>query len=111
MTMRNGPARAAMLALAAMLAGLLAGCDSKPAASGGVVQGKAPEGTISDELPDLSLLPNDAPLADPADQGLVPPAPGVAQPVPVTDAPGEAVKAAPVPAAPAESAKDDAIAE
>ena len=111
MTMRNGPARAAMLALAGMLAGLLAGCDSKPAASGGVVQGKAPEGTIIDELPVVILLPNDAPLADPADQGLVPPAPGVAQPVLATDASGEPVIPAPVLRAPAESAKDDAIAE
>lgn len=96
--MRNG------LALTAVLAGavLLAGCDSKPAASGPAAQAAAPEGTISDELPDLDLLPNDAPLADPADQAPVPAVPGDPA-APVSDGSADAAPAAPAPAVPADA--------
>ncbi len=89
------------------LAGLaLAGCEQKGADGSAVAQGRAPEGTISDELPDLELLPNDAPLADPAD---LPPVPGVEPLVPATEAPAAA---APAPApAPAEPALEGSIAE
>ena len=52
----------------------LAGCEQKAADQTAVAQGSTPQGTISDELPDMELLPNDAPLADPAD---VPPVPGL----------------------------------
>lgn len=55
---------------------MLSGCEKKAADGASVAQGSAPEGTISDELPDLQLLPNDAPLADPADLPPVPGAPG-----------------------------------
>jgi len=52
------------LGLSLAAAGLaLGGCQDKAADSTAVAQGSAPEGTISDELPDLELLPNDAPLA------------------------------------------------
>lgn len=64
---------AASLAAAALALG---GCEKKTADGAAVAQGSAPEGTISDELPDLQLLPNDAPLADPADQPPVAGAPG-----------------------------------
>lgn len=84
----------------AMLAALaLAGCDQKSADKAAVAQGAAPEGTISDELPDLELLPNDAPLADPED---VPPVPGVVGPVAPASAETDAEPAdAPKPASPA----------
>lgn len=106
--MRNNRALGAILAVTA----LLAACDSNPAASGTAPQGAKPEGTISDELPDLDLLANDAPLADPADQGIVP---GVgAAPV----VPGEAAEAAvpataePTPAAPPSvEQSDDSVGE
>lgn len=96
--MRNG------LALAAVLAGaaLLGGCDSKPAASSPAAQAAAPEGTISDELPDLELLANDAPLADPADQPMVPPLPGDPA-APISDGPAAAAPVAPAPAVPADA--------
>ena len=90
------------------LAGLaLAGCEQKSADGAAVAQGRAPEGTISDELPDLELLPNDAPLADPAD---LPPVPGAGPLVPPTEAPAEAAAPSPAPA-PAEPALEGSIAE
>lgn len=85
----------------AMAALALAACENKPADGAAVAQGSAPKGTISDELPDMQLLPNDAPLADPAD---LPPMPGLpvlpvdpAATAPTPDA------ATPAPAAPATS--------
>jgi hypothetical protein len=76
----------------------LAGCQDKAGNAPAVAKGSAPEGTISDELPDMDLLPNDAPLADPAD---LPPVPGIAPVAPSAD--GESPAAAPAvpPAAPA----------
>ena len=100
----NRNALAAMLALCA----LLAGCEDKPAESSAVVQGNAPEGTISDELPNLDLLPNDPPLADPADQGLVPGDPVAA--IPERGSSSDESPAAPAPT-PAEPAVEGSIAE
>lgn len=88
---------------------LLAGCQDKAADSSAVAQGSAPEGTISDELPDLELLPNDAPLADPAD---VPPVPGVTGDAPAATAAPAAPPPTATPApAPAEPAVEGSIAE
>lgn len=97
----------------AMLAALvLSGCEQKGADKAAVAQGSAPEGTISDELPDLELLPNDAPLADPAD---LPPVPDVAGPAaPAADAeaePAETPKPAPPAPRPAEPKLEGSIAE
>lgn len=99
----------------AMLAALvLAGCEQKGADKAAVAQGSAPQGTISDELPDMELLPNDAPLADPAD---LPPVRGVAEPVApaAVDAgaePAGTPKPAPPPAAkPSEPKLEGSIAE
>lgn len=65
--------------IASVLAALaLAGCQQEAADKAAVAQGSAPEGTISDELPNMDLLPNDSPLADPSD---VPPVPGIVAPV------------------------------
>jgi len=102
------------LGLSLAAAGLaLGGCQDKAADSTAVAQGSAPEGTISDELPDLELLPNDAPLADPAD---LPPVPGVtgeaAPTAPERALSSDAPQAAPAPApAPAEPALEGSIAE
>jgi hypothetical protein len=93
-----------ILATSLAAAGMtLVACEKKEADGAGVAQGRAPEGTISDELPNLDLLPNDAPLADPAD---VAPAPS-AQPAPA------AAPSAPAPAqpAPAEPPVEGSIAE
>ena len=99
MPIRNG----CFVALAALA---LAGCEQKGTDGSAVAQGRAPEGTISDELPDLELLPNDAPLADPADLA---PVPGGEPIVPPTEAPAEAA-AEPAPT-PAEPALEGSIAE
>lgn len=93
------------LAIAALALGA---CQDKAADTAAVAQGSAPEGTISDELPNLDLLANDAPLADPAD---VPPvegatAPSAAEPAQPSDAP----QAAPAPA-PTEPALEGSIAQ
>lgn len=106
MAMHNGWALGAALRLST----LLAGCDSKPAATGAAAQGATPQGTISDELPDLNLLANDAPLADPADQPAVPAA-GVAPVAPAE--PTVPADPAPAPEAPAagEDEADDSVAE
>lgn len=57
--------KAIILGLSLAATGLgLAGCDNKTASSTAPVSSSAPQGTISDELPDLDLLPNDAVLAD-----------------------------------------------
>lgn len=83
----------------ALLAALaLSACNEKPADKTAVAQGSTPEGTISDELPDLELLPNDAPLADPSD---LPPVAGVAPVAPVTGGTATPAADAPAPAAPA----------
>lgn len=98
----------------AMLAALmLAGCEQKGADKAAVAQGSAPEGTISDEMPDLELLPNDAPLADPAD---LPPVAGVAGPATPAAAdaeaePAETPKPAPPAPRPAEPKLEGSIAE
>jgi hypothetical protein len=97
--------------IAAVLAALaLAGCKQEAADKTAVAQGSTPEGTISDDLPDLELLPNDAPLADPED---VPPVPGAAPVVPpVADAePAEASKPASPAPRPAEPVLEGSIAE
>ena len=100
--------------IAAVLAALaLAGCKQEAADKTAVAQGSTPEGTISDELPDLELLPNDAPLADPSD---LPPVPGVAAPVApaAVDAeaePAEPPKPAPPAPRPAEPKLEGSIAE
>ncbi|MFZ5665392.1 MAG: hypothetical protein ACOY7L_09245 [Pseudomonadota bacterium] len=91
----------------------LTACDQKTADKTAVAQGSTPEGTISDELPDLDLLPNDAPLADPSD---VPPVPGVASPVApaAVDAeaePAETPRPAPPAPRPAEPELEGSIAE
>lgn len=97
----------AALTLAALT---LAGCEKKAAEGASVAQGSAPQGTISDELPDLEMLPNDAPLADPAD---VPPVPGLAGDAAAAptaaDAPA-ATSDAPAPAA-ADPIANDSLAE
>lgn len=87
------------LLLAAATVGL-GSCQQQAADSAAVAQGSKPQGTISDELPDLELLPNDAPLADPAD---VPPVPGAAPiaPAGVPEDPPSAPAPAPAPAEPA----------
>lgn len=99
--------------LVTMVAAVLAlgACDKKPADGAGVAQGRAPEGTISDELPDLDLLPNDAPLADPADVPPGPPLPGV--PGLPGDAAAEAAPSAPTATqpAPAEPIVEGSIAQ
>lgn len=103
--------RPILLGMTLALAGVaLAGCDNKSADTAAVAQGRAPEGTISDELPDLQLLPNDAPLADPAD---LPPIPGVTAPAAAEPAvPDDAPQLTPAPApAPAEPALEGSIAE
>lgn len=107
--MRHKPA-----IIGAMLAVLiLTACEQKAADKTAVAQGSTPEGTISDELPDLELLPNDAPLADPSD---LPPVPGVAAPVaPVAEgedaAPAKTPKPAPPAPKPAEPKLEGSIAE
>lgn len=106
MAMHNGLALVAALTLST----LLAGCDSKPAATGAAAQGATPQGTISDELPDLNLLANDAPLADPADQPAVP-AVGVAPVAPADPAAPADPTPAPDAPAPAEQEADDSVAE
>ncbi|MDM7955462.1 hypothetical protein [Blastomonas sp.] len=97
---------ATSLAAAALTLGA---CEKKAADGAGVAQGRAPEGTISDELPNLDMLPNDAPLADPAD---LPPVPGVSGPAApaAPEASDDAPQAAPAPA-PAEPALEGSIAE
>ena len=96
----------------ALAALALTGCDQKAADKTAVAQGSTPEGTISDELPDLELLANDAPLADPAD---LPPVPGAA---PVASAPAgagaepaEAPRPVPPAPKPAEPKLEGSIAE
>ncbi|WP_193746695.1 hypothetical protein [Blastomonas sp. AAP53] len=92
------------------LAGLaLAGCEKKAADGATVAQGSAPVGTISDEMPNLELLPNDAALADPADVPLVPGASPAAPPA-QAEASAPVAQAAPPPA-PAEPALEGSIAE
>lgn len=91
-----------VLALSALT---LAACEQKAADGAAIAQGSAPEGTISDELPNMDLLPNDAPLADPAD---LPPVPGVA-PVAPAETPVEAPPAPPP--VPAEPVLEGSIAE
>lgn len=91
----------------------LSACGEKTADKTAVAQGSTPEGTISDELPDLELLPNDAPLADPSE---LPPVPGVAGPAaPTADAPdaapAEASQPAPSVPRPAEPKLEGSIAE
>jgi type IV secretory pathway VirB10-like protein len=112
MTMTRKPIILGATLAAAALA--LGGCQDKAADKAAVAQGSAPVGTISDELPDLELLPNDAPLADPAD---VPPVPGVpgapvdpAAVVPERALSSDAAKPATAPA-PAEPALEGSIAE
>lgn len=96
------------LAVAAMALGA---CEKKAADGAGVAQGSAPEGTISDELPNLDLLPNDAPLADPADMPPVPGVPGAADTAPAPErAPSSDAPQAPTPA-PAEPALEGSIAQ
>lgn len=92
----------AMLAAATVMLGA---CQQQAADSAAVAQGSTPQGTISDELPDLELLPNDAPLADPAD---VPPLPGTA-PVAPAGVPADS-PSVPAPA-PAEPALEGSIAQ
>lgn len=106
MTLRLKPV---MMGTLLALAGLaLAGCDTKSAGSADVAQGSAPEGTISDELPDMDLLANDAPLADPAD---LPPVPGGTPTAPDADTEARSEdRPAPAPA-PAEPALEGSIAE
>jgi hypothetical protein len=100
--------------LGATLAALmLAGCDQQATEKAAVAQGSTPEGTISDELPDLELLPNDAPLADPSD---LPPVPGVAGPVApaaadAEDQPAETPRPAPPAPRTAEPELEGSIAE
>ncbi len=87
----------------------MAGCQDKADNTATVAQGSTPEGTISDELPDLELLPNDAPLADPADLPPVPGLPGAStapEPAPSSEAP----RPEPAPA-PTEPALEGSIAE
>ncbi len=97
----------------AMAALALAGCEKKAADGAAVAQGRAPEGTISDELPNMELLPNDAPLADPAD---LPPGAGVPGVPGVPGAAGEPAAGAtppdaatPAPATPAPVPSEPAI--
>ncbi|MFN3475536.1 MAG: hypothetical protein ACK4ZW_15970 [Blastomonas sp.] len=94
------------LAVAALTLGA---CEKKAADGAGVAQGRAPEGTISDELPNLDLLPNDAPLANPADLPPVPGVPGATAPA-APAPPGASEAPAPV-RAPSEPALEGSIAE
>ncbi|PXW75107.1 hypothetical protein C7451_10776 [Blastomonas natatoria] len=99
--------------IAAVLAALaLGGCQQQGTDTTAVAQGSAPEGTISDELPNLNLLPNDAPLADPAD---LPPVPGSVAPVTPTGESSEntqeAEPEAPAADRPAEPKLEGSIAE
>lgn len=79
----------------------LGGCRDKAADTAAVAQGSAPEGTISDELPNLELLPNDAPLADPAASPSGPGTPGAAPTAPERALSSDAPQASPAPAEPA----------
>ena len=99
---------------AALAACALCGCQQQGSDKTAVAQGSAPVGTISDELPNMDLLPNDAPLADPSD---LPPVPGIVAPVaPVAENSEDADASEPeapaaAPARPAEPKLEGSIAE